>query len=350
MNAKKFQLSAIIGRFQPLHRAHEDVIAAGLAEAERVLVLVGSANRARCPRNPWTYEERAAMIRSVFHFEVEMGRLIIQPLNDFVYSDVGWMSAVRDIVKSYEVPDENIGLLGFKKDNSSYYLNMFPEWDSHDIKSGYATFNATDIRKQYLRPTPILPERICSPKIVDFLEKFMFTDEFKSLVAEQKMIHDYRKSWEHSPFPPTFNTVDAVVVQSGHILLVTRGEMPGKGLLAFPGGYVKVDETLIDSCVRELKEETQIADGISKKGIPDAVLKSMIRRTETFDDPHRSARGRVITQAYLFELPNKKEMYTIKGSDDAAYADWYPISELHGQMMFEDHYFIMCKMLGITMD
>jgi len=348
MNTKKYQLSTIIGRFQPLHRAHEDLIAEGLTEAERVLVLVGSANRARCPRNPWTYEERAVMISAVFHYEVDMGRIIIQPLDDFVYSDVGWMTTVRDIVKSYNIPDENIGLLGFKKDNSSYYLNMFPEWNAHNINSSYSTFNSTDIRRRFLRNTPILPDRICSPKIIEFLEKFMYTDEFKSLVTEQATNYAYKKAWEHSPFPPTFNTVDAVVVQSGHILLVTRGDMPGKGLLALPGGYIQQDETLIDACIRELREETCISDGKSQSGIPPGVLKSFIRKTETFDDPFRSERGRIITQAYLFELPNKKDMYYVKGADDAAHADWYPISDLCGNMLFEDHYFIISKMLGLT--
>jgi cytidyltransferase-like protein len=47
-----------IGRFQPFHLGHERVVRAGLAQVERVLLLIGSSNRARSTRDPWTFEER----------------------------------------------------------------------------------------------------------------------------------------------------------------------------------------------------------------------------------------------------------------------------------------------------
>jgi bifunctional NMN adenylyltransferase/nudix hydrolase len=72
------------------------------------------------------------------------------------------------------------------------------------------------------------------------------------------MIEKYKESWKAAPFPPTFVTVDAVVVQSGHVLLVKRKAMPGAGLWALPGGFLNQEETLLDGAIRELKEETKI--------------------------------------------------------------------------------------------
>lgn len=60
--SQAYDLCVFIGRFQPFHRAHQGVVEAGLRQAGRVLVLVGSANEPRTLRNPFTAEERMAMI------------------------------------------------------------------------------------------------------------------------------------------------------------------------------------------------------------------------------------------------------------------------------------------------
>ena len=52
--------------------------------------------------------------------------------------------------------------------------------------------------------------------------------------------------------------VGAVVLLDNKILLVRRGNPPGKGLWSIPGGLVKVNETLEEAVIRELYEETKI--------------------------------------------------------------------------------------------
>ena len=129
--------------------------------------------------------------------------------------------------------------------------------------------------------------------------------------------------------------------------MVRRGGHPGKGLLALPGGFVGVDETLRSAVVRELREETKISD---KKGeIPPALLENYIedKNTRTFDDPNRSQRGRTITTAFLFRMPDQPKMFNIKGSDDAADARWYELGTLDPTEVYEDHYFIIKEMTGV---
>lgn len=91
----KADFGVFIGRFQPLHLGHEHTIRHALDRVRRLIILVGSANRARTPRNPFTYEERVAMIRSAFAYEVAEGRVIIEPLNDHLYSDTAWVAEVQ---------------------------------------------------------------------------------------------------------------------------------------------------------------------------------------------------------------------------------------------------------------
>jgi len=350
---KQYDLLVFIGRFQPFHLGHGEHIQQALRKAERVLILIGSSNRARTPRNPWTYHEREKMFRSLYPWEMANNRITVKPLVDYVYNETAWMTKVREIIQK-EVADmwitfsaARIGLVGFEKDHSSYYLKIFGEFSFVDKEIPYPLFNSTDIRDEYFTASPKLPE-IVPPQVKKFMTDFVGTKEWQFLTQENLFNKQYKESWKLAPWPVTITTVDPVVVQSGHILLITRKEFPGKGMLAFPGGHLNPNERLVDAVVRELKEETEISD--EKGKIPPARLKSFIQKVETFDDPHRSERARVITHAYLFKCPDMQTKYYVGGHSDAEKADWYPINEVKSTMMFEDHYFIMCKLLGLTIE
>ena len=156
----------------------------------------------------------------------------------------------------------------------------------------------------------------------------------------REVIELLRTKYRVAPYEAVFMTTDAVVVQSGHILLVRRRAEPGKGLYAMPGGFLNPSERIKDGVIRELREETKIK-------VPDPVLRGSIKAREVYDKPDRSLRGRTITHAYLIEL-QPGELPKVKGSDDAEKAKWVPISvfEKMEDQMFEDHYHIIKDMLG----
>lgn len=352
----KFDFGVFIGRFQPLHIGHEHVIARTLDRVERLIVLVGSANVARDPRNPFTYAEREAMLRSAFRHEVAQGRLIIAPIDDHLYSDTAWVTQVQRKVRAlvlehgnghgfqnHGLSDFRVALAGYGKDASSYYLKLFPEWENLQVESQYGTFSSSDVRQRYFQRIPEVPASILSAGVADFLGEFMLEETFKALLEEAEFLAAYPAQWGKGPFV----TADAVVVQSGHILLVERGRTPGKGLLALPGGFVNPAERIRDAAIRELREETAISDG--KGQIPPAMLASFIEdaRTRVFDAPNRSLRGRIITHAFLFRLPERRKLFSVKGGDDAAHAQWYRFGDLSPEMLFEDHWAIIEEMADL---
>ena len=352
----KFDFGVFIGRFQPLHIGHEHVIARTLDQVERLIVLVGSANVARDPRNPFTYAEREAMLRSAFRHEVAQGRLIIAPIDDHLYSDTAWVTQVQRKVRAlvlehgngrgfqnHGLSDFRVALAGYGKDASSYYLKLFPEWENLQVESQYGTFSSSDVRQRYFQRIPEVPASILSAGVADFLGEFMLEETFKALLEEAEFLAAYPAQWGKGPFV----TADAVVVQSGHILLVERGRAPGKGLLALPGGFVNPAERIRDAAIRELREETAISD--SKGQIPPAMLASFIEdaRTRVFDAPNRSLRGRIITHAFLFRLPERRKLFSVKGGDDAAHAQWYRFGDLSPEMLFEDHWAIIEEMADL---
>ena len=339
---RKYNTLVFIGRFQPLHNGHIDIIEKAAVLAEKVLVLCGSTNCARSPKNPWTYEERKSVIEKSCQARVEAlgAKLLILPLDDFMYNDNLWVAQVQKILTGRYL-GEKVGLIGFSKDHSSYYLKMFPGMEHENVSTQWGTLNATNIRENYFQRVPGLPDKRWVPQAqIDFMDEFAFIDEFKWLLNEAEFYREYPKIWGNRVHP----CADNLVLQSGHILLVERKDCPGKGLLALPGGHIKVNERFIDAAVRELIEETEISDGYSKKGMPPAVLKGFIKEEKLFDDPDRSLCGRIITMAYKYELPARTELYHVKGNDDAAYAQWVKLGDIDPKRMFEDHYHIIQTM------
>jgi 8-oxo-dGTP diphosphatase len=96
-----------------------------------------------------------------------------------------------------------------------------------------------------------------------------------------------------------------------HVLLIERGAEPYKGMWAFPGGFLQMEEDAEQGALRELKEETDLTA-------------QYIEQFYTFSDPHRDPRERIISIAY-YALVKIQE---VKGGDDAAKAQWFAIDEI----------------------
>lgn len=364
MATNTHDMAVFIGRFQPFHLGHLQVIKQGLAQADHVVVLVGSARSPRCHRNPFTFEERKEMIRGAFQ-GTDRERVIVLPLHDVAYNDTQWVLNVQRQVEQAAWyaglagretalinPALRIALIGHSKDASSYYLKLFPQWSSIEVPN-HLEIAGTKIRQAYFsnighmwtknadghRLGDTERDAIVPGNVRDFLDRFLETPEYKTIRDEYEFIHRYRTAWAAAPYAPTFVTVDAVVVQSGHVLLVRRGAQPGKGLWAMPGGFINQDERVRDAAIRELREETGIK-------IPEPVLRGSIVAQDVFDDPNRSARGRTITHAFLIRLRDDTSLPKVKGMDDADKARWVPIGQLKPEDFFEDHYSIIQCMLG----
>jgi bifunctional NMN adenylyltransferase/nudix hydrolase len=350
-----FDLLVFIGRFQPFHTGHLAVVRRALTLSDRLILLCGSARQPRSTRNPWSADQVAAMVRGCLNGS-ESERVEIVPIMDLPYNDLLWSAGVQRAVSGVvaghglDVANARIGLIGLEGGAANYYPQRFPQWGA----IGFATDNgvrSTAIRDAlfaaevkdgeeggltYLS-TPsaraVLPESVRQELIA-----YCGTGAFAELRAEAAFLAKYRRAWDAAPYPPTFVTVDAVVVQSGHILLVERKARPGRGLLALPGGFVDAEESLEDACIRELREETRIK-------VPVPVLKGSVRSRRVFDAPHRSQRGRTITHAFLIELTPAPGLPRVKGGDDARHAFWLPLGSLEPERLFEDHYFIIQAML-----
>lgn len=116
-------------------------------------------------------------------------------------------------------------------------------------------------------------------------------------------------------YPRAAMTADSVIFgfdgQNLKILLVKRGIEPFKGKWALPGGFLRMDETIEQCAMRELKEETSFEQ-------------VYMEQFGVFSDLDRDPRGRIITTAFYALV----RMHDVIGGDDAEEAQWFNLSEI----------------------
>lgn len=367
-------VSVYIGRFSPFHKGHAYVLERAMLKSNLVIVLIGSAGQARSIKNPFTANERMAMIsewvrdiKQKFPL-LEACEVRIVPIRDYPYNNTLWIRQVQQVVGSTislfsggAAVNTNIKLTGSDRDSSTWYLSAFKQWEL-DLVAPYRqgqimNVAATDIRRWLWDGSVPDGELDYIPSTLpdstrNFLMRFISTPEHEALKAEFRFITRYKQTWSVAPYPVTFTTVDAVVVQSGHVLVIQRGHQPGKGLWALPGGFLDQHETLSEGAIRELVEETglRLAQGKNAREITKSILRGSIRDKEVFDAPDRSARGRTITTAFYIRLDDTKPLPVVHaGSDEADAPDeildakWITVDEALARtdMWFEDHHAII---------
>lgn len=360
-----------IFRCQPFTKAHETVIREARKQAKFTIVGVGSSFAARDVfKNPFTFEERKAMIKSAFPQE----DVLVVPLVDYVDDDISWvLNAQNQVANSGAFgngPDvvktmwkSNVALIGHKKDASSYYMKIFPKWSAKAVnipavKSEVTgdTINATDVRQSlFLHATGIEPNTRwmdsgwISQSVQNLISDWFFPlngqdspDWVKWSIEEYKFNIKYRASMQVGQ-PIKFEershmTADALVTWGGNVLLVERKNHPGKSQWALPGGFKKPSENFLQACLRELKEETKLK-------VPEKVLRGSIVGEWLEDNPKRSNRGCIVTKVFHIDLGFDLEEPKVKASDDAKKAKWTPVNQIKRDMMFEDHYSLINRFI-----
>lgn len=174
----QFDYLVFIGRFQPFHLAHLAVIEEAFKHSQQVIILLGSAQPERTLKNVFSVAERQQMILAALP-PAQQQRIRFGALVD-VYDDVKWTKAVKQAVAEI-VPDSHkkIGLIGHFKDQSSYYLALFPDWPLVELDNFYY-LSATPMREKYLAGE--LPDSTQVPQsTIRFLREFQHSQHYHAL-------------------------------------------------------------------------------------------------------------------------------------------------------------------------
>jgi len=370
--SKPYDVAGVIGRFQGPQEGHLRVVGKALEVAERVAVGIGSANVARDTRNPWTFEERREMLDKCIRAEFaqsDADRITFTPLDDTPYDKPAWIASVNHMVRSAtKALRPRVGLVGNIRDQTSEYLTWFRAWDFVPVRD--TGTNATALRKAFFSGSVNFDTKdwndgfdwhsVPAPTI-EFLCAFRDQPAYAYLMAQLKAETEYKAKWGSGPFL----TADPVVIAGDHLLMIERGGPEGTGRQGLPGGFVNAGERLLWAAARECVEETGLfisdddlpgfrsylmlckmneRDKRAAPPMPECAIKAIQTLTsylqgegQRFDDPNRSRRGHLITEAFLFQLPDGHGLPRVTGLDDAKRAFWMPISEVNPIETFEDH-------------
>jgi 8-oxo-dGTP diphosphatase len=113
-------------------------------------------------------------------------------------------------------------------------------------------------------------------------------------------------------------TADMLVVagavgDDGVVLMIRRGGDPFRGMLALPGGFVDVGETVEQAALRELEEETGIT-----------VEAADLRLAGVYSQPGRDPRGWTVSVLFRIDVGERPDA---RHGDDAAAVEWVPVAD-----------------------
>lgn len=356
-------INVVLGRFQLVHEGHLALIAKAMKNDSECYILVGSADKSREVCNPFTFEERHAMIIgnainvSKFSESVyaKFNLKAVLPIQDYD-TDVEWVNCITNTIQDIKNnnKDSQINLITCKKDDkTANYIDLIKDAKIFDnvievepyLENG-KIISAKDKRKEFFTNTPAFKQSSCFWfTMTNYLEIYLEMQKKyieAGLITEDDVYYANYKE-EVKQYPRIEHTADIAVFHDGKVLLIKRGKTPGKGLYALPGGFVNQNETLLECALRELKEETGLViknDNIVSANNINVFFNGF------FDKPNRSRRGRVITAMYRVNLPSNYDI-TLTTGDDASSAEWITLGyalDMNKGDFFEDHYDILCKM------
>lgn len=90
-----------IGRFQPFHDGHLEVVRQLAAKHDELVLGIGSANVSHTPTNPFTGGERVEMISGALR-EADVKNVVVVPIPDVGRNSV-WVSHVVSLVPRFHV-------------------------------------------------------------------------------------------------------------------------------------------------------------------------------------------------------------------------------------------------------
>ena len=176
---KTNHLSFVIGRFQPFHKGHKQLIdtALSLNKTGLVIVFVGSSSESNTYKNPFNFLQRVEIISSCYTKE-ELKRLVFVPLLDYKKNSL-WLKEINEELISYD-----IGQTEFKKyyfvccDKDEETLNnnslLFKIKGVHLVPIlSVALYNATDIRKQLKSNTPLVDIKGLNKESLNTIKKYL---------------------------------------------------------------------------------------------------------------------------------------------------------------------------------
>src|SRR3989338_84795 len=185
---KNIQSALFIGRFQPFHNGHLDVIKQILQKNERVIIVIGSAEKNYLPDNPLTAGERFDLIdKALKEAKIPAEKYCIVPVRN-VNNYAIWVNHINTYVPPYTkiyTGSKIVKACYNAKYNKAYIAKSGPE--IIHVKRNKIKISATKIREAILKGKKW--EQMVSPIVSETLKKW----QISSRLADIKETMDFTR-------------------------------------------------------------------------------------------------------------------------------------------------------------
>lgn len=268
-NAKK--RVAAIGRWMPIHNGHKDFLVnlAKDSDVEKLIIMIGSCYQRGGIRYSVTATEREKMLRAIMNREnIPEEKYKIVPVPDFPTFEE-WILSVLQVCSDNQVTHFCTGnqedILDVLK-SKNLDLNM--ELINPEVDSKFP-YHATDIRNMILNAEYEKLEML----IPDEIKPILFRYTFKEILAASKN--------QGIDFIAGRQTVDIVLLVKNILdgkVYTLLGNRPSykqdfPGMLAFPGGSIRMFETAINAAIRKFYDETGLKINVLDNSLEPAIVK-----------------------------------------------------------------------------
>lgn len=136
-----------IGRFQPFHNGHLEVVRHILGTVDELILAIGSAQASHSVKNPFTAGERFEMIRATMVDEgMDLSKIYIVPVEDVKRNSI-WVTHVRSLVPKFEIVYTNEPLANLLFDEAGFDVRKTPLFSRSD-------YSSTNVRTAILSGEP----------------------------------------------------------------------------------------------------------------------------------------------------------------------------------------------------
>ncbi|APJ04127.1 NUDIX domain-containing protein [Silvanigrella aquatica] len=331
MPVYRFEVSVVIGRFQPFHNGHLKTLQFAMAKSKKIIIILGGYMLSAGVRGPWSAEERTTLIRSCFSPN-QLKRISFVYVRDRLYDEKMWIDNVKGEVSKIMGDEKSVALIGHEKDSSSYYLRVFPEWEFLET-GNYDGINATDIRNIYFLSRDYNKAYNFVPKIISlWLKKYRKTEHFRKLKSMYSYVHKISKNQENN-LP--HNVANAVVFCMGYVLLVKAKDPLRKGFYSLPEYIIKDNDNRNDCALRAIENE-------SKFNFTAEKLELNFKLQHIFDYADRFPICKQKSFSKCYQL-NLNSLPAVAKGKNIEKVEWVLINDvyLREDQMYADHYQII---------
>lgn len=166
-----------VGRFQPFHMGHLNVVKEVLKEVDELVIAVGSAQYSHRISNPFTTGERLVMIRKALEeAEIDLERIWIVPVPD-VHIHMVWVSVVEGYTPRFDIVYSNEPLTRRLFIEAGYEVKPIRFYKRK-------AYSATEIRERMLKGGNW--EELVPKSVAKFIKEIGGVERLKDLTKSDK--------------------------------------------------------------------------------------------------------------------------------------------------------------------